>query len=155
RVREGEHGTVETFAGTGVSGKRDGPGNLAQFNQPQGLAKDGLGFLWIADSGNHTIRRLDLVSGEVTTIAGSAGSRGFADGTGAEARFDSPMGIAVETETPAQALERERQHLPVPPVQVIVADTGNGVLRRVTEGGRVTTINLPTASSSSSVLAGK
>ncbi|MGZ5446407.1 MAG: NHL domain-containing protein [Thermoanaerobaculia bacterium] len=63
-------GEVTTIAGTGKSGDRDGPGRDASFKSPAGLALGDDGTLYIADSGNHTIRAL-LPDGNVVTIAGS------------------------------------------------------------------------------------
>ena len=62
------------------------------------------------------------------------------DGKGENARFSSPTGIALETEPLAAQLERERKGLAAPPVSILVADTGNGVIRRVKETGDVETI---------------
>jgi hypothetical protein len=81
RVRPGVAGTVDTLAGTGVAGSEDGPSGQAKFNGPEGVALDTRGHLWIADSGNHTIRRINLAAGTVTTVAGKAGVTGSSDGT--------------------------------------------------------------------------
>jgi sugar lactone lactonase YvrE len=140
RVHPGSAGKVETAAGTGVQGSDDGSVSQARFNGPQGVALDNRGYLWVADTGNHTIRRVNLIAGRVETLAGRAGIAGSADGTGALARFNSPSGIAVEAETVAEQLEREMKGLPPPPVTVIVADQGNGLIRRVKETGEVQTI---------------
>ena len=107
-------------------------------NQPQGIALDGTGRLWVADSANHLILRIDLASLEVETIAGSPGNPGSADGTGTQARFDSPSGLAVEVETLAQRSQRADGEERL--IRVIVADFGNGSLRRVDESGLVETI---------------
>jgi DNA-binding beta-propeller fold protein YncE len=84
--------TVSTLAGTaGVYGHADGTGSNAQFNSPVGLAIDTSGgYLYVADSGNATIRKVDLSSGAVTTLAGTAGAYGIVDGTGSSASFDAP-----------------------------------------------------------------
>lgn len=140
RVHPGSAGKVETAAGTGVQGSDDGAVSQAKFNGPQGVALDSRGHLWVADTGNHTIRRVNLLAGKVETLAGRAGVAGSADGTGGQARFNSPAGIAVETESVGQQLEREMRGLPPPPVSVIVADQGNGLIRRVKETGEVQTI---------------
>jgi sugar lactone lactonase YvrE len=154
RVFPGTNGRVETFAGTGTVGSQDGPLSQASFNKPQGIALDDSGGLWIADSGNHTIRRIRLQTGVVETIAGHSGVPGLADGTGDAARFQAPLGIAVEHETLAQQLERQRTGAAAPAASVIVADTENGRLRRVKESGEVSTL-APTGSTSSIVSTGK
>jgi sugar lactone lactonase YvrE len=143
RVSPGLDGRVETLAGTGVAGSRDGALNQAMFNNPQGIALDGVGNLWISDSGNHVIRRINLVTRIVETIAGRAGNPGSTDGRGGQARFRSPTGIAIETETSVQQLARERSGALPPPVTVVVADTGNGLIRRLRETGEVETISTP------------
>ena len=139
----GGEGQVETFAGTGSPGDKDGAVAAASFNDPQGIALDNTGNLWVVDSGNHTVRRIDLVSGTVQTVAGETGTPGAADGTGADARFRSPVGIALEPETQARRIERELLGLPPPQDHLIVADTGNGTLRRISSTGEVETLMQP------------
>ena len=141
-VTPGLDGRVETLAGASTLGHADGEPTLVRFNTPQGLAIDDRGFLWVVDQGNHVIRRIDLVNHTVETVAGRPGEPGFADGTGSGALFDTPTGIAIEPETASEVLAREFSGDPPPPVQVIVADTGNGVIRRVTESGNVETIQV-------------
>lgn len=115
-------GTIELLAGSlKASGTADGPGTAADFNQPKAVAQDASGVTYVADSGNHTIRRI-APDGTVSTLAGTPGVAGSADGRGAAARFASPAGIVVD-----------------PRGGVIVADTGNHTLRRVTVDGTVTT----------------
>ena len=117
------HGTVTTIAGqAGVIGSADSPGSAARFNSPLGIAADGLGNLFVADSGNNTIRKIDT-HGAVTTIAGQAGVRGSVDGPGSAARFNSPNGIA------ADGLGN-----------LFVADSGNNTIRKIDTHGTVTTI---------------
>jgi hypothetical protein len=115
-------GAVSTIAGAGVAGSADGTGTVARFNLPYGLAVDGLGNLLVADTGNHTIRQI-TPDGTVTTLAGTAGVSGTADGTGASARFYLPSSIAVD------ALGN-----------IFVADTFNHTIRLLTSGGVVTTV---------------
>ena len=87
-------GMVSTVAGQlGVAAEHDGTGAGAQFNYPGGLTTDGK-FLYICDSYGQTIRKMDLATGQVTTIAG--GSSGFADGVGSAARFQRPAGITTD-----------------------------------------------------------
>ncbi len=146
RVRPGPSGRVDTLAGTGTAGSEDGPIKEARFNGPHGVALDNRGHLWVADTGNHTIRRIDLITGIVETVAGSAGSPGTADGMKEQARFSSPTGIAFASETIGQQLEREAKGLPPPPVTIVVADEGSGLIRKVSETGEVLTIGSSGAS---------
>jgi sugar lactone lactonase YvrE len=92
-------GNVSTLAGSPTAdGSADGPGSSARFSSPKNMASDGSGNLFVADSGNHTIRRVDLASGAVTTLAGSSGVRGSTDGTGTAARFNTPSGLVIDKE---------------------------------------------------------
>ena len=143
RVQPGPSGRVETLAGTGVPGSQDGSLTTAAFSNPQGIAIDNSRNLWVADSGNHTIRKVNLVAGTVSTVAGLAGSPGSADGTGSQARFNSPIGIAVQTETVGQQLDLFRHGGPPATARLIVADTGNGLIRGVKVTGEVETILAP------------
>jgi hypothetical protein len=88
---------VTTIAGQpGVSGTADGTSTDARFNGPSGITADGKGNLYIADTGNNTIRKMNLVTGQVTTIAGLAGASGTVDGTGSIARFSNLMGMTTD-----------------------------------------------------------
>ncbi|MEM7184165.1 MAG: hypothetical protein AAF518_24920 [Spirochaetota bacterium] len=87
---------VSTFAGTkGTSGTDDGTGTAAKFNLPYQMVSFGQHF-YVADFGNHTIRRIDATTGEVTTVAGLAGTSGTADGTGTAAKFKNPTALATD-----------------------------------------------------------
>jgi sugar lactone lactonase YvrE len=86
---------VIRFAGSGVAGFADGPAASAQFAEPGGMAIDSAGIIYVADTNNHRIRKIDR-SGNVTTLAGS-GVEGFANGQGTAARFNRPGGIAVDS----------------------------------------------------------
>ncbi len=89
-------GIVTTLTGSaGSAGSTDGTGSAAQFNGPSGMAVDSAGNVYVADSGNHTIRKV-TPAGVVTTLAGLAGQYGTADGTGIAARFTRPKGVAVD-----------------------------------------------------------
>lgn len=87
-------GEVTTLAGNGKEGFADGTGADAQFNLPFGMTIDAKGNLYVTDSNNHRIRKINL-TGEVTTIAGS-GVAGFADGSASSAQFSGPFGIAID-----------------------------------------------------------
>ena len=90
-------GEVTTVAGAlGLTGSDDGIGASARFFSPQGVASDGAGNLYVADSVNSTIRRLVTATGEVTTIAGAAGVSAHKDGRGTAARFEMPMSLAYD-----------------------------------------------------------
>ena len=114
------HREVSTFAGS-TRGYEDGDITNAKFNRPEGIAFDKDGNLYLADSGSHTIRKI-TPEGQVTTLAGD-GSRGDSDGTGAEARFNNPMGIAIDSEG-----------------FIYVADRDNHRIRKITPEGVVTTL---------------
>lgn len=116
-------GTVSTIAGSGAAGFRDGSAHDAQFDAPLGVAVDTQKNVYVADTYNDRIRVISP-SGEVKTLAG-AGTPGYADGDAGSARFDTPCGVAV-----------------MPNGVLVVADTGNGRLRRITPAGQVTTVNL-------------
>ena len=91
-------GVVSTVAGTpGISGTNDGPGAAARFNQPWALTVDQQTNIYVADSGNHTIRKI-APDGTVTTLAGKPGVRGYANGTNGNAKFDTPSGVVMNTE---------------------------------------------------------
>jgi sugar lactone lactonase YvrE len=104
----------------GQSGFADGDAGHARFNGPVGVAVNKNGVVFVADTYNDRIRAIE--DGRVRTIAGGA-EPGFRDGRGAEARFDTPCGIAVNTDG-----------------SLLVADTGNHRIRRVTLDGYVTTV---------------
>jgi sugar lactone lactonase YvrE len=116
-------GRVSTLAGhAGEAGGTDGAGDTARFNGIGGLAVDRAGNVYVAETGNHTIRKI-TANGVVTTIAGSAGQAGATDGTGAAARFCGPSGIACDS-TGA----------------LFVADSYCHLIRRITPEGAVTTV---------------
>ena len=92
--------TVHLLAGTYNAGFQNGPAPLgASFSEPIGLAYDAAsGMVYIADTGNNVIRSLNLVSGNVSTFAGS-GVSGFLDGPALQAQFSSPSGISLDQST--------------------------------------------------------
>jgi hypothetical protein len=88
--------SVTLLAGSkGQSGAIDGTGASARFNNPGGITSDGNN-LYIVDTSNQTIRKLELATGKVTTLAGRVGKRGYKDGIGNDARFNIPQGIAID-----------------------------------------------------------
>lgn len=116
-------GEVATLAGTaGRKGSADGTGAAARFNLPHSIAVDANGVVYVADTFNHTIRKI-TPAGSVTTLAGTAGHKGSTDGQGTAALFNAPAGVAVD----AQGM-------------VYVADNGNQTIRKITPAGSVTTI---------------
>jgi len=115
-------GAVSTLAGlAGSSGSTDGTGGAARFKNPHGVAVDAAGNVYVGDKQNYTIRRI-TPAGVVSTLAGSAGIFGSADGTGSAARFLNPSGVAVDAGG-----------------NVYVADAGNSKIRKITPAGVVTT----------------
>ena len=114
-------GEVTTLAGSSY-GYQDGSGAEARFRYPSDVAVDLLGNVYVADSYNHRIRKINSM-GIVTTIAGS-GSGGFTDGLGTSARFNRPSGIAID----ASGI-------------IYVADRYNHRIRTVSASGQVTTIS--------------
>jgi DNA-binding beta-propeller fold protein YncE len=91
-------GRVSTLAGTaGLRGAADGIGAAARFRFPTGVAVDAKGQLYVADFLNFAIRKINLL-GEVTTLAGAELHAGHADGLGQEARFEGPVGLAVDAQ---------------------------------------------------------
>jgi len=122
RIRKlGANNLVSTVAGSGTPGFLDGSGENAGFNQPRSLAVDPSGNVFVADAGNHAIRRIDPL-GVVTTWAGN-GVAGLLDGQGSGARFDTPsfLGLALGG-------------------TLFVADTGTRQIRRITPLGAVETV---------------
>ena len=106
-------GVVSTLAGTATeSGSVNGTGASARFDRPYGITSDGTS-LFVADQGNHLIRKVSIASGAVTTPAGAADISGSADGTGSAARFFSPYGITTDG------------------TDLFVADTSNNTIRRI------------------------
>ena len=112
--------TVSTLAGSGTAGFADGAGGAAQFNEPNSVAVDAQGTVYVTDASNHRIRKI-TAAGVVSTLAGT-GAPGLVDGPGATAQFNLPTGIAVD------ALGT-----------VYVADTYNNCIRTISPAGVVST----------------
>ena len=112
-------GVVSLLAGRVSAGNEDAVGRLAGFQAPQGMTVTPDGVAYIADTKNHTIRKVAL-DGTVTVFAGAAGVPGSATGSAANARFNSPTGIANDSQG-----------------NLYVSDTGNSVIRIITPDGVV------------------
>ena len=114
---------ISTLAGTeDVSGSADGIGATALFRFPEGVATDGAGNIYVADTGNNTIRKI-TTDGTVTTLAGTAGQSGSADGIGSAASFAGPRSLAVDSTE-----------------NLYVVDGGNHTIRKITPAGVVSTL---------------
>ena len=139
------NGTVTMVAGSftgsgasGFSGSADGGAKTAaRFNKPSDVAVDAAGNIYVADSGNHAIRKIST-NGTVSTLAGTMGAAGNTNASGSSARFRSPQGIAVDASG-----------------SVYVADTGNQQIRRITANGTVTTFAGAAFTGSASPLGGR
>ena len=115
RIRRIKDGSVSTVAGSGAAGGADGVGAAASFSSPHSLALGPGGVLYVTEGTGHRVRTISP-AGAVTTLAGS-GAAGYADGRGAAASFNTPLGIAVDATG-----------------VVFVADQANHRIRRITSG---------------------
>jgi len=116
-------GIVTTLAGnSGNYGSADGTGASARFSGPNGIAVDGSGNVYVADTFNSTIRKVTS-TGVVTTLAGTHGATGSADGTGGAALFNFPYSIAIDASG-----------------NLFVSDSDNDTIRKATSSGVVTTL---------------
>jgi len=104
-------GVVSTLAGSGSAGASNGTGNTAEFDEPEGITTDGTS-LYVADTANHSIRKINIASTVVSTLAGS-GASGALNGTGISASFTNPGGITTDG------------------TSLYVADTGNHEIRKI------------------------
>ena len=152
RIRVIDGDRVFTLAGGRGEGYDDGRGSEARFHTPSGVAVADDATVYVADTGNHRIRRI-AADGRVTTMAGS-GMAGLRDGDGRTAQFNGPIGIAIAAGRPAARpapswigrllfwLREYRRSAPVeaPAVHLIIADTYNDAIRLVDGAGTVTTI---------------
>ena len=116
-------GLVSTLAGrAGTAGSTNGSGSSASFFQPQGLAVDVFGNVYVADTGNSIIRQI-TPAGLVSTVAGTANLRGSTDGPRSIALFSNPVGVAIDSLG-----------------NLYVADSGNDTLRKIDNLGVVSTL---------------
>src|SRR5208337_2007128 len=113
---------VTTLAGSASVGSADGDGSSARFSGPSGSAVDQNGNNYVTDSQNATVRKI-TATGAVSTLAGTAGNFGSADGDSTNASFNGPQGLAVDNSG-----------------NLYVADTVNHTIRKVTPAGVVTTL---------------
>jgi sugar lactone lactonase YvrE len=115
--------TFSLFAGQpGVPGSANGTGTAARFMNPHAIAADGEGNLYVADTGNHAVRKITPLA-EVSTFAGLAGVAGTNNGAADDARFNSPEGICVDHDG-----------------NVFVTEIGSHTIRRITPGGIVSLV---------------
>jgi len=129
-------GDITTVAGTGAAGWLDGAVASAQFNKPKGIAVDAAGDLYVADTDNNRIRKIDISTGIVTTIAGTSTAGYFGDGGAAvSSQLNKPHGVDIDGSG-----------------NIYVADTDNCIIRRFTEGGSIVRV-AGTASCGSTVTA--
>jgi len=108
-------GVVTTIAGNGTAGLKDGKFTDSELSQPQGVALDANGNLFVGDTGNNVIRKISLATGSIITFAGS-GQLGSANGSLGTATFNSPEGLVVDSFG-----------------RIFVCDTGNDMIRVITQ----------------------
>ncbi|HEY4300378.1 MAG TPA: FG-GAP-like repeat-containing protein [Candidatus Didemnitutus sp.] len=122
-IRYFSNGAVTTYtSGIGAMGSADGPAAAARFNYPHAMAIDATGNIYVADSNNNTIRKI-TPAGQVSTLAGTPGVVGHADGVGAAASFNYPYCVAVDGAG-----------------IVYVGDASNDTIRRIATDGTVSTL---------------
>ena len=127
-------GMVTTLAGqAGNPGSNDGPGTEARFCAPYSVTADAAGNVYVADTSNHTIRKI-AVDGMVSTVAGLAGNVGNADGVGNLARFAIPAAVSVDSAG-----------------NIYVADFGNYAVRKITPAAVVSTVTSRATATSESM----
>jgi sugar lactone lactonase YvrE len=114
--------TLAGFAGSYGFGSENGVGTAASFNGPMGIAMDASGNFYVADSVNCLVRKI-TPAGVVTTLAGTVGVTGSANGSGTAASFNDPYSVAVDSSG-----------------NIYVADYGNNLIRKITPAGVVTTL---------------
>jgi sugar lactone lactonase YvrE len=119
-------GNTTTLSGSGTDGFMDGPGASARFSTPTGVAVDSNGIVYVADQGNHRVRKI-AADGTTSTLAGGANAA-LADGSGPVARFNGPYALTVS-----------------PSGDLYIADTMNDRVRKVRPDGTTTTLGSASA----------
>jgi sugar lactone lactonase YvrE len=124
-TQSGGQSVVETIAGNGVPGFADGVANRSRFNTPTDLALSADGnFLYVADTNNNRVRRIDLANQRVSTLAGGGGGGGaILDGPRGQSTFFQPIGLALDSDG-----------------VLYVAEFGSSDIRRIDPEGNVTTL---------------
>lgn len=135
-------GNVTTLAGSGTAGSTNDIGTSASFNAPYGVATDASGNVYVADGNNHKIRKV-TPEGEVSDFAGS-GAAGGADGTGTEASFNAPFGVAVDIENNVYVSEFVGQRIrKIAPEGVVSTVAGSGSVGTTNANGTAASFNHP------------
>lgn len=119
-IRKISQGTISLLAGTGAKGFAGdgGAATLARFNNPTGLALDiARNALYVADTGNHRIRKIDLITGNISTVAGNGTAALGAAGQAINVTLNSPEGVAVDAAG-----------------NIYIADSGNNRICKVASG---------------------
>jgi sugar lactone lactonase YvrE len=114
-------GVITTFAGSGTATFLDATGTNAGFKNPTGIVIDSIGNIYVADFNNQRIRKI-TTDGVVTSFAGGNATLSYADGTGTNVGFSSPLGVAIDSLG-----------------NIYVAEYGNHRIRKITSAGVVST----------------
>lgn len=115
-------GVVSTFAGNGTAGYVNGSGSVVEFNNPQSVAVDAAGNVYVADRGNNVIRKI-TAAGVVSTLAGNTLGGWYDTTTPTDAEFNHPTALTLDATG-----------------NIYVADNRNKAIRKITPAGAVTTI---------------
>jgi sugar lactone lactonase YvrE len=133
--------TVTTLAGSGTAGYADGTGTVAKFWSPYDIAVDTAGNVYVTDNGNHRIRKISP-AGVVTTFAGS-NTGGYADGTGALAKFYYPHGVALDSVGNLYVTESNNRIRKISPAGVVTTLAGSGTAGLLDGNGTAAKFNQP------------
>lgn len=133
---------VTTLAGNGTRGFADGPGANAQFNDPEGVAVDAAGNVYVADGGNHRVRKI-TPGGVVSTLAGN-GTQGYVDGSAPGAAFIYPAGITLDAAGNVYVTDNNRiRKITINPAAGTCTLAGNGIAGNTNDIGSFSRFNLP------------